>query len=457
LLAPTRPPHLRASFPVSAPGDFYNNFAYHTGGAFELGWRVPNVIFMARNSIERLGIPELLKRLEPELADVKDVLAQPLTDAAYRKLPLMYWADLLKPAARYLSDYLRHPEDGPYWWSINVERQHPNVDVPMYHVTSWYDLFLYGTLRQYAGMRERAMSENTRSHQKLIIGPWAHIFPYTVPTSRGTGDVDFGPNALVDLHEIQLRWFDHWLKHLDTGILDEPRVKLFVMGEDSWRDEHEWPLARTRYTPFYLHGGRANGAGGGGLSEIAPGEEPSDNYVYDPADPVPTCGGNTLIISVGVQDQRRNANRRDILAYTSEPLVSAIEATGPVIMKLYAASGAPDTDFTAKLIDVRPDGYARNLCDGIIRARYRESSFRPSLMSAGEIYEFTIDLWATSHVFFAGDRIRVEISSSNFPRFDRNLNTGEDCATGARWRPAAQTIFHDSRHPSHIILPIIPR
>jgi uncharacterized protein len=460
LLAPTRPPHLRCAFPVSAPGDFYRDFAYHTGGAFELGWRVPNVIFMARDSIERgQGSRELLVTLERELADVKDVFAQPLSDSAYRRLPLMFWGDLLKPVARYLDDYLCHPEDGPYWWASNVERQHRNVNTPMYHVTSWYDLFLHSTLRQYCGIHDHAMTPDARASQRLLIGPWAHIFPYTTPTSRGTGDIDFGPAALIELHGIQLRWFDHWLKGIDSGMMEEPRVRIFVMGENCWRDENEWPLARTRYTPYYLNsGGHANGLDGDGkLSSSAAGAEPSDSFLYDPADPVPTCGGNTLVISTGVHDQRSVERRRDVLVYTGEPLDDPLELVGPVIVKLYAASSASDTDFTAKLVDVRPDGYAQNLADGIIRARYRESDFRPRLLEAERVYKFTIDLWATGHVLKKGHRLRVDISSSNFPRFDRNLNTGEDQATGVRCEVARQRVFHDSRYPSHIVLPVIPR
>src|SRR5438093_510894 len=206
----------------------------------------------------------------------------------------------------YLGDYLRHPEDGPPWWQVNLERQHEQITVPMYHVTSWYDIFLHGGLANFCGLRERAMTAEARAAQKLLIGPWAHLIPYTSPTSTGTGEIDFGAEALIDLHEIQLRWFDHWLKGIDTGILDEPPVKIFVMGENRWRDEREWPLARTRYTPYFLHsGGRANSDRGDGvLDQRRPVGEAADRFVYDPDDPVPTRGGNTLILAMGVQDQR---------------------------------------------------------------------------------------------------------------------------------------------------------
>ena len=459
LLAPTRPPHLKASFPASAPADFHQAWVYHTGGAFELGWQIPYAILMARDTIARKGLTStLLPELERELAPAVTPWAPPLSAEAYRRLPLMAWAKLLEPVARYLTDYLRHPEDGPVWWALNLERRHGAIDVPMYHVTSWYDIFLHGGLANFCGLRRGAMTDPARAAQKLLIGPWAHLFPYTSPTSSGTGDIDFGPAALIDLHAIQLRWFDHWLKGVDTGILDEPPIKIFVMGANRWRDEHEWPLARTRFTPYYLHGrGRANTAGGdGALSPDAPGDEPPDRFVYDPNDPVPTGGGNTLILAMGVMDQRPVEARADVLVYTSAVVTDALEVTGPVVVTLHAASSAPDTDFTAKLVDVRPDGYAQNLADGIVRARYRDSREIPAPLTPGAVSRFTIDLWATSHVFLPGHRLRVEISSSNFPRFDRNLNTGDDQATGTRWQAAQQTVFHDARYPSHILLPIIP-
>ncbi len=231
------------------------------------------------------------------------------------------------------------------------------------------------------------------------------------------------------------------------------------MGTNEWRDEYEWPLARTRYTPFYLHSeGSANTLEGDGvLGRETPREERPDTYTYDPADPVPTRGGNTLIIPVGAYDQREVEARPDVLVYTSAALEEPLEVTGPLELVLYAASSAVDTDFTAKLVDVRPDGYAQNLADGILRARYRESGRFPKLLTPDEPTEFRIDLWATSHVFQAGHRIRLEVSSSNFPRFDRNLNTGEDQATGVRHVPATQTVFHDGRYPSHLLLPVIPR
>ncbi len=458
LLAPTRPPHLRCAFPVSAAADFHQSWVYHTGGAFSFGWQIPYAIFLARNTIDRLGIKdELWPKIRPDLLRGIN-FGNPLTPEAYKRLPLMYWADLLKDVAPYMREYLTHPEDGPYWWAVSVERQHRNINVPMYHVSSWYDIFLRDALVHFNGLRSRAMTPEARGGQRLLLGPWAHLFPYTTPTTGGTGDIDFGPNAFMDLHDTQLRWFDYWLKGIDNGMMEEPPVRLFVMGTNQWRDEYEWPLARTRYTPCYFHSrGKANSLHGDGtLSFEPPTEEPVDQYRYDPADPVPTSGGNTLIIPVGVKDQREVEARHDVLVYTGAPLEKPLEVTGPLKIVLYASSSAPDTDFTAKLVDVRPDGYAQNIADGIVRARYRESAMTPKLLTKGEVVELTIDLWATSHVFLPGHRLRVEVSSSNFPRFDRNLNTGGDQATETRWVVADQTVLHAGQFRSHILLPVIP-
>ena len=278
------------------------------------------------------------------------------------------------------------------------------------------------------------------------------MLPYSIPTSKGTGDIDFGPEASIEWHAIQLRWFDHFLKGVSNGVVEEAPVRLFVMGDNSWRDENEWPLARIRYTDFFLHSrGHANSlAGDGALSFNASGDEQPDRYAYDPNDPVPTRGGTTLGIRSGVYDQTEIEKRGDVLAYTSEVLASELEVTGAVALKLFATSSAPDTDFTAKLVDLRPDNYAANVAGGIIRARCRESLSDPSLITAGKVYEYNVDLWSTSHVFKAGHRIRLEVSSSNFPHFDRNPNTGHPFGVDAEIAVANQTIFHDSRYPSRL-------
>jgi putative CocE/NonD family hydrolase len=268
---------------------------------------------------------------------------------------------------------------------------------------------------------------------------------------------------MVDLESMELRWFDHWLKGIDNGVTKEPPLRLFIMGINAWRDEHEWPLARTQWQKWHLHsGGRANSLlGDGTLSLDAPGDESPDTFTYDPNFPVPTLGGNNCcsphIVPWGPYDQRSVEMRGDVLCYTSAPLAEDLEVTGPVKLVLYAATDAPDTDWTGKLADVRPDGYAMSLCDGIVRARYREGRTAPKPPQAGKVHEYEIDLWVTGNVFRKGHRIRAEVSSSNFPRFDRNLNTGREPGMEAEMRTAHQTVHHTRAYPSHLVLPVIPR
>jgi putative CocE/NonD family hydrolase len=271
------------------------------------------------------------------------------------------------------------------------------------------------------------------------------------------GQLDFGlmsAGALADVTGMHIRWFDRWLRGVANGVAEEPPVHIFIMGDNVWRDENEWPLARTKYTSCYFRsGGQANSrSGDGALSYNLPGDEPSDSFLYDPRNPAPS---NEM--GMGAFDQQWIENRADILVYTSPPLETDVEVTGPVRVTLYAASSAVDTDFTAKLVDVWPNGAAYNVAEGIIRARYRRSASKSELLKPGEVYEYDIDLGVTSNVFKAGHRMRVEISSSQFPKWERNLNTGNIMGEDAGSRIAAQTIYHDSRRASHIMLPVIPR
>ena len=329
--------------------------------------------------------------------------------------------------------------------------------MPMFHISSWYDIFLEGALTAFSEISERAATSLAKENQKLLVGPWAHIRPFTEPNTGGCGDIDFGEAAAIELHEHLRRWFDHWLKDEDTGYLDEPSVNIFVMGENQWRQEDEWPLARTHYTKFYLHGDTpANSKNGGGyLSTVPPDDDKPDEYIYDPENPVPTKGGNTLIIPFGVANQSETEARDDVLVYSTPPLEKDTEITGPIKMHLFAATSAIDTDFTAKLVDVHPDGYSQNLQDGIVRARFRTSVAQPSFVEPGRVYPYVIDLWSTSHLVKKGHQIRVDISSSNFPRFDRNPNTGATLGVDSKLEKAKQTVYHNSTYPSHIVLSLI--
>jgi len=361
-------------------------------------------------------------------------------------------------------DWVKHPTRDAYWKDISFEDQVHTVSVPWLVVDGWYDIFVRGALADHQKVVSRGATPEARSQKRIMIGPWAHgtgvrrLNPAT-PADPG---IDFGPEAEIELRKVYLRWHDRWLKGIDNGVDRDPPVKIFVMGENRWRTEQEWPLARTRYTKYYLQsGGTANSARGDGtLSTALPTGAPTDRFTYDPANPVPSAGGNTCCSSVpsGPRDQRQVEERDDVLVFTTPALSEPLEATGPISATLHAASSATDTDWTVKLVDVHPDGYAQNIQDGIVRARYRAGVGTPgSLIEPGRVYAYIIDMWATSHVFLPGHRIRVEVSSSNFPRFDRNLNTGEDPATGTRMIRAEQTIYHSAQYPSHVVLPVIPR
>jgi len=266
--------------------------------------------------------------------------------------------------------------------------------------------------------------------------------------------------AGLDLGGLQFKWFEYWLKGRETGIQDWPAYYLFVMGENRWRGENEWPLKRTRFTSFFLHsaGHAATLTGDGLLNATEPGEEPSDPFTYDGNNPVPSVGGNNLVgASAGPMDQASVEERADVLVYSTAPLEQNTELTGPVKLILWAASSARDTDFTGKLVDVHPDGKAYNLCDGIVRAQYRNGTDKPALLEPGKATQFEVDLWVTSNLFRQGHRIRLEVSSSNFPRFDRNPNSGKPFGTDTELLSARQTILHDRDHASHLVLPVIPR
>jgi hypothetical protein len=290
----------------------------------------------------------------------------------------------------------------------------------------------------------------------MVVGPWGH------GSTQKFGDIDFGPAAHIEINDLQVRWYDYFLKGTQNGLDKEPPVKLFVMGRNEWVYENEYPLARTDYRPMYFtSGGRANGdRGDGKLTWEKPAGTSTDTFSYDPANPVPSLGGNNCCgtpTPPGPKDQRPIEGRQDVLLYTSEPLGEPIEITGPVKVVLYAATDGPDTDFVAKLVDVYPDGTSYNMAEGIVRARYRESFSKPTLLKPGEVYRFEIDLVGTSVEFQKGHRIRVHVTSSHFPQFDRNPNTGAKFGTSAELRVAKQTIYHDAERASHIVLPVIPK
>lgn len=432
--APGAGEYLKAMLPVVPLVDPYNDVAY-VDGAFQLslmmGWGAG---VSGQSDVGGWNDEAWLK--------------------AFRTLPLSTWDTAMGAEVQYLRDWVGHPQFDSYWAQGSLRGREKDITTPICAIGGWYDIFANSVFEHIGEVRKQAQSEDVKKHLHLIMGPWTH----GISKDGKVGGMDFGKEAVLDLNSIQSRWFEHWLKGKKSDVDQWAPYRIFVMGRNKWRDEQEWPLARTQYRSYYFHSqGSANTlAGDGTLDTVKPGDEPVDEYVYDPEDPVPTLGGCNLgKCPVGPHDQTSAEKRQDVLVFTGEALASELEVTGPVKVVLYAASSATDTDWTAKLVDVHPDGQAINLCDGIVRARCRESADQPTLIEPGKVYPYEIDLWVTSNVFLPGHKIRVEISSSNFPRFDRNPNTGHPFGADAELEKATQSVHHEAEYASHIVLPVI--
>jgi hypothetical protein len=474
-------PYIKAMVPRNAMSD-YGRYGVRHNGAFEL--RFFNWVFTLGNAA---GTPDALpaaKRAASDPAAVKALVDMGNQVREYvRALPLRPGTTPLKFAPDYetwLIEAMSHGDYDDFWRNSGasvIDHLAEYKDVPEYHTTGWYDS--WGT--QVANINYVELRRTKKSLQRLIIGPWIH----SSENLSYAGEAQFTDDAALDLTAFHLRWFDHWLKGVENGVDHEPPVRIYVMGGgDShktpegrifvgghWRDEKEWPLARTAPIPYYLH---AKGV----LSPEKPTEDQPITYQFDPRNPVPTIGGNVssqgTLMFQGAADQRCRLDfwlcsdskplsaRNDVLVFQTPPLASDIEVTGRLIVKLWASSDALDTDFTAKLVDVYPpnadfpSGVNLNIADSIVRARYRNGLGKAEFLKPGQPYEFTIEMYPTSLVFKRGHRIRLDISSSNFPRFDVNPNTGEPLNNNRRSQVADNTIYLDAKYPSHIILPFIP-
>jgi len=442
LAALAHPAHLAALFPVMTSSDYYQGWIYR-GGALEL--------LFSGFWMNYLAIDTLSRRASQATSTLEWTEALPLAD-----YPLMAMPDA-RAVAPYFRDWLDHESDGSYWSRWSIEKNYDTLKLPAYHVGGWYDIFLEGTLRNFTELRKR----HPGLRHYLTVGPWTH----DSPSDRKYGGLDFGPAAPLDTDKELLAYADLSLKGKKkrNPLAQRAAVKIFVMGENVWREESEWPLRRARSTHYYLHsGGGANSSSGDGvLSVQVPGKEPFDSFVYDPRNPVPTTGGPLCCsreLKSGPFDQGKVEARSDVLVYSAPFLKEPLEVTGPVKVVLYVSSDVPDTDFTAKLVDVYPDEKAYNLTEGILRMRRREGwdKLAPPLQK-DQIYRIEVDLIGTSNLFQKGHRIRLEISSSNFPRFDRNLNTGESVLNGRNIRVARNQVFHRGSHPSALVLPVVPR
>ncbi len=454
LAATTAPPHLVTIVPANTASDYYDGWTYE-GGEFRLAFILPWAMGLATTAAENRGDTATVQALKAASADP----TRWLDFRPFKDLPPMQPAS--PTVAPWYFDWIRHSTRDDYWARWSIRDRYPNVRVPVLDVEGWYDAFLAGGVENFAGMVDRGGTPDARANQRLVIGPWDHVDwgrpdSEPAPLLKAIGAVANSP-----INELMLNWYDHYLKGQSNGVGGAPRVDYFLMGANRWKSATAWPLRNTQWTTYYL-----SGAGGmrdrtGALNTSPPpAGQPADVYTYDPAYPAPSAGGHSCCGAQsgpqGPYDQTVVEQRSDVLTYSTAPLTADTEVTGPATVTLWASSSAPDTDFTAKLEVVRPDGGVINLNDGIIRTSFRDSLSHPTPTTPGQPYRYQIAVWPTSYEFRAGDRIRVEISSSDYPQFAPNPNTGVPFGQDTVTRSATQTILHDAAHPSSVTLPVIP-
>ena len=450
LAAIAQPSHLAAIAPNVTASNYHDGWTYQ-GGAFEQWFDQNWTSQLAQNTLQRL--------IDENTNALVGTLTLPLANYPvfnFGQLPAD--SQLTATLAPYYLDWIAHPDYDDYWKQWSIEEHFSKIAVPMLQVGGWYDIFNGGTLRNYMGAKAHGATDAARTQQHLLIEIGGHA-----GFGRRIGDVDFGPHAIEnDYTDVILDWYDFLFKGIRNEFATDKPVKLFVMGANEYRQEDDWPPPQARPTKYFLHSaGKANSLrGDGSLSTSAPKSEPPDTYVYNHASPAPTVGGplccDAKHMEPGPRDQRSVEDRDDVLVYSTAPLARDLEVTGPVTAVLFVKSSAVDTDFTAKLVDVAPDGFAQDLTEGILRMRYCASPEHATLINPGQIYKVSVDLWGTSNVFLRGHSLRLEVSSSNFPRFDRNLNTGEEIKFARTFVSATNTILHDAQHPSALVIPVMP-
>ena len=444
LAAAEKPAALVAAIPGFYPQGMYDGLT-HVGGAFGLAAVLNWALLLAPDAARRAGRPELLN-------DIRNAsgCGGPAPTLALKDMPFLVQPDVMP----FLRDYLEHPAFGAYWQEFELGQRLSRISVPCLHLSGWYDSFVTQTMQAY----ERFSSE-TRSEHRLLVGPWYHI-----PWTQQVGAVDFGDAARNFVDEYQLAWLDAWTKGRREALDALPRVRVFVTGSNSWHDADRWPLPGTTTQTWNLRSaGRANSLSGNGvLSLDKPGEnELSDYFFYDPGGPVQSIGGHSCCYPqaapMGPMDQRDVELRNDVLVYSSAPLERPVWVAGTVTARLFAATSARDTDWVIKLCDVAPDGRSLNIQEGVIRARFRNGFDHVTLLEPDSVNDYTITVGACCHRFAPGHRIRIQVTSSNFPAIDRNPNTGGPLGMEGpfEWVPASQTILHDAAHPSCIVLPVV--
>jgi putative CocE/NonD family hydrolase len=458
LAATTTPPHLTTIVPANTAADYYDGWTYE-GGEFRLAFVQPWAIgTIATTAAMNRNDAATLAALNAAAADP----TRWLDFRPYKDLPPL--APASPTVAPWYFDWIRHSTRDAYWTQWSIRDHYSSVKVPVLDIEGWYDSFLAGGSQNFTGMITHGGTLAARNNQRLVIGPWDHVDWGRPGSSPAPILKDVGRGADSPINDLMLAWFDHFLKGSDNGVSGLPRVDYFLMGANKWKSATSWPLPQTQWTYYYLSGAGGISNRTGMLSTSPPRaagpDQLPDSYVYDPAYPAPSLGGHSCCGAQsgpqGPYDQTPVEQRSDVLVYSSDPLTTDTEVTGPVRMRLWAASSAPDTDFTAKLTVLKPDGEVINLNNGIIRTSFRDSLEQPRPAIPGQPYEYTIAIWPTSYLFKAGERIRVEISSSDYPQFAPNPNTGEPFGQSAATQPATQTILHDAAHPSEISLPVIP-
>jgi uncharacterized protein len=455
LAAVSAPPHLAAIVPANTASDYYDGWTYE-GGEFRLGFILPWAIgSIATTAAMNRHDGATVQELRAAAADP----TRWLDFRPYKDLPPLQPDN---PAvAPWYFDWIRHSTRDDYWKRWSIRDRYAAVKVPVLDIEGWYDAFLAGGVENFAGMVSHGGTADARNDQRLVIGPWDHLGWGGMDSQRAPILNEIGPVGDSPINELMLTWYDHFLKGQANGVSGKPRVDYFLMGANRWKSASGWPLPQTRWTRYYLSGRGGISTRTGVLTTSLPGtDEQPDTYTYDPAYPAPSLGGHSCCGAdtspQGPYDQTPVEQRSDVVVYSSDPFTTT-EVTGPTTVHLWASSTAPDTDFTAKLSVVKPDGRVINLNNGILRTAFRDSLSQPRpAQIPGRPYEYTIAIWPTSYLLSAGDRIRVEISSSDYPQFAPNPNTGEPFGQSADSTPATQTILHDTAHPSDVVLPIIP-
>jgi putative CocE/NonD family hydrolase len=456
LAAVTAPPHLATIVPANTASDYYDGWTYE-GGEFRLGFVLPW-------AIGSLATTAAINRHDDAaVAELKAASGDPtrwLDFRPFKNLPPLHPES--PSVAPWYFDWIRHSTRDDFWKRWSIRDRYQAVKVPVLDIEGWYDAFLAGGAENFAGMMSHGATQAARDNERLVIGPWDHVNwgrpgSSPAPMLKAVGAAGNSP-----INELMLAWFDHFLKGKSNAVAGKPRVDYFLMGANAWKSATGWPLPQTRWTTYYLSGGGGMATAHAGTLSTTPadGNQQPDTYTYDPAFPAPSLGGHSCCGAQsgpqGPYDQTPVEQRSDVLVYSTAPLTTDTEVTGPTTVRLWASSTAPDTDFTAKLTVAKADGQLVNLNDGIIRTPFQDSLSDPHPATPGEPHEYTIAVWPTSYLFKAGDRIRIEISSSDYPQFAPNPNTGEPFGQSTTTIPATQTVLHDAAHPSTVILPVIP-